>query len=120
MLDKSKVVKPPIDNSNSYIIALMLVGAIAACTRARADLIGTERNVLNIQITSTIGQDRAGATGFKNAISLNIGNPFTATSRDQFNKLLSGKDEFNGEFLGRKISILPNHKLKKSPVAEDK
>ena len=115
-----KVVKPPVDSSNSYIIAFILIVAIAACTRVRASLIGAEQDVLNIQITSIIGKDKAGATNFKNAISLNIGNPLTVTSRDRFTKLLTGKDEFKGEFLGRKISIMPSHKAKKSPIEEDK
>ena len=117
--DPGKTAKPPVDNSNSYIIPILIVGAIVACTRVKAGLIGAEKDVLNIQITSTIGKDQPGATSVKNAISLNIGNPFSAKSRDGLNKLLTGKSEFQGEFLGRKISIAPNHKSKKSPIEEE-
>ena len=118
--DPGKTAKPPVDNSNSYIIPILIVGAIVACTRVKAGLIGAEKDVLNIQITSTIGKDQPGATGVKNAISLNIGNPFSAKSRNGFSQLLTGKSEFQGEFLGRKISIAPNNKSKKPPIKEDK
>jgi hypothetical protein len=117
---KPKVVQPPVDNSNQYIWTVLILGAIVACTRVHVGFTGEDRETINLQITSIIGKENQGAASFKNAISLNLGNPFTTKSMAKVKSFLSGKEELQGEFIGYKYSIAPRHSAKKRPDPDSK
>jgi hypothetical protein len=117
---KPKVAQPPVDSSNKYILTLLILGAIVACTRVHVGFIGEDRETIDLQITSRIGKENQGAASFKNAISLNLGNPFTPKSLDSLKSFLSGKKELQGEFIGYKYSIAPRQSAKKRPDPDSK
>jgi hypothetical protein len=117
---KPKVAQPPVDSSNKYIFILLILGAIVACTRVHVGFVGEDRETINLQITSRIGKENPGAASFKNAISLNLGNPFTTTSLARVKSFLSGKQELQGEFIGYKYSIAPRTSTKKRSNADSK
>jgi hypothetical protein len=117
---KPKVVQPPVDSSNQYIWTLLILSAIVACTRVHVGFTGEDRETINLQITSRIGKENQGAASFKNAISLNLGNPFTTKSMAKVKNFLSGKEELQGEFIGYKYSISPRQSAKKRPDPDSK
>jgi hypothetical protein len=117
---KPKVAQPPVDSSNKYIYTLLILGAIVACTRVHVGFTGEDRETIDLQITSRIGKENQGAASFKNAISLNLGNPFTPKSLARVKGFLSGKQELQGEFIGYKYSIAPRHRANKRPAADSK
>jgi hypothetical protein len=110
---KPKVAQPPVDSSNKYILSVLILSAIAVCTRVQVGFIGEDRETIHLQITSRIGKEHQGVASFKNAISLNLGNPFTTKSLANVKSFLSGNEELKGEFLGYKYSIAPRHRVKK-------
>jgi hypothetical protein len=117
---KPKVAQPPVDSSRKYILVLLILGAIAACTRVHVGFTGEDRETINLQITSRIGKENQGAASFKNSISLNLGNPFTPKSLTRVKSFLSGKKELQGEFIGYKYSIAPRNSAKKRSAANSK
>jgi hypothetical protein len=117
---KPKVAQPPVDSSNKYIFALLILGALAACTRVQVGFTSEDRETIALQITSRIGKENQGAASFKNSISLNLGNPFTPKSLTKVKSFLSGKEELQGEFIGYKYSIAPRNSAKKIPPADSK
>jgi hypothetical protein len=117
---KPKVAQPPVDSSRKYILALLILGAIVVCTRVHVGFIGEDRETINLQITSRIGKEHPGAASFKNAISLNLGNPVTTKSLAKVKSFLSGKQELQGEFIGYKYSIAPRNSAKKPSAPDSK
>ncbi len=106
-----------VDNSNTYIITILVLSAIALCTRVH---VGASNNKVTIQITSRIGKDIANTSNFKNAIELNLTNPITSKSLDRAKQLLSGREEIKGELLNYKFSVTHKNKQKVAPPTQKK
>lgn len=117
---KPKVAQPSGDSSRKYILVLLILGAIVACTRVHVGFTSEDRETINLQITSRIGKENPGAASLKNSISLNLGNPFTPKSLTKVKSFLSGKEELQGEFIGYKYSIAPRSSAKKRPPVDSK
>ena len=127
-IDKPQVAKPQVAKPSGgklkklkkYMIPAIVLGAIGVCTRVHFGFNGANRETIKIEITSRIGKENKGIVNFKNAISLNLHNPLNTKSLDHAKKVLSGKAEIKGEFLGRKISIAPKKKVKPLSVKKVK
>jgi hypothetical protein len=124
-IDKPQVAKPQAAKPSGgklkkFILPAIVLGAIGVCTRVHLGFNGANRETIKIEITSKIGKENKGIVNFKNSISLNLHNPLNTTSLNHAKKVLSGKEEIKGEFLGRKISIAPKKKVKPSSVKSGK
>ncbi len=113
--DKPKVVKPPVDNSNTYIWIFLIVIGIALCTKFKFAWIGNDFQAIAIDITSKIGNDKANDNKLKNVIHLTISNPFTSENFERAKDIIAGNKEVKGEFLDREISVTPKSKVQPTP-----
>jgi hypothetical protein len=113
--DKPKVVKPPVDNSSTYIWILLIFTGIAWCTRINFSWVGNDRQAVAIDITSRIGKEDTGSNNLKNVIHLTIDNPFTTENLNRVREFVSGNKEVKGEFLDREFSIAPKSKAQPTP-----
>jgi hypothetical protein len=113
--EKPKVVKPPVDNSSTYIWILLICTGITWCTRINFAWVGNDHQAIAIDIISKIGQEKAGDNNLKNVIHLKIGNPFTTENLTRINDFVTSKKEIKGEFLDREFSVIPKSKSQPTP-----